>query len=158
MNRNEIKIRRFRESDAMGVSKLIHRCWEEMDLGDYDQKGIRLQIESTEPEKLVELSKNITFFVAEHENNVAGFGGHDQELVRLLFVTPEYQRKGIGSSLLEMILNHAREKGIKKLECNSTIYAVPFYAKNGFLEKGAVDFKIIHFSRMSIEILRNRNK
>ena len=152
MSNNTIEIRNFRESDAAHVSTLIRRCWEELVLGDYDPKGIQIQIEETRPEKLIELNDTVKFFVAERGEIIAGFGGYDNELVRLMFVSPEFQRKGIGSLILKCILADANRQGIKKLECNSTIYAVPFYLKHGFIEKGEVDFKNIYFKRMLIKL------
>ncbi|NNE82009.1 MAG: GNAT family N-acetyltransferase [Silicimonas sp.] len=47
-------------------------------------------------------------------------------------------RKGIGRSLMAHILEDARAAGIMRLECLSTLMAVPFYAACGFAEVAPV--------------------
>lgn len=47
-------------------------------------------------------------------------------------------RKGIGRALMTRILDDARSAGLARMECLSTLTAVPFYAACGFDEQGPV--------------------
>lgn len=150
-------VREFKGSDAEAASALIRRCWTTMRLGNYDERGIHTQIEGTTPDKLKELASSTRFYVAEHNGELVGFGGFDKERARLLFVQPESQRKGIGSSVLRRTLADARRQGIARLMCNSTTFAEPFYRKHGFVKKGMLDFGTIHFVQMAIELGRGQD-
>ena len=152
MSQKEISIRRFIESDASHASSLIRYCWESMHLGDYEAEGIASQLESTTPEKLFALMESTKLYVAERNGEIIAFGGFDKERVRLLFIHPEFQRNGIGTLLLNKIISDARNDGLTRLDCNSTIYAVPFYLKNGFTPGEIVDFGSIYFRVMTVEL------
>jgi GNAT superfamily N-acetyltransferase len=145
-------IRQFKHSDAAASSALIRSCWETMRLGDYDVEGIALQIAGTTPGKLVELSGSTKFYVAEEKKAIVGFGGYNKEKIRLVFVKPGLQRRGIGSLILDRVLSDARNEGIQRLECYSTTDAEPFYMRHGFIKEGIVDFTTIHFCRMSVSL------
>lgn len=48
-------------------------------------------------------------------------------------VDPNYTGRNIGTDLLKCVEKHARENGVKKLSLESTLNAVPFYKKNGYI-------------------------
>ena len=43
-------------------------------------------------------------------------------------------RRGIGRALMDRVFDTSRAAGITRLDCLSTLMAVPFYASNGFRE------------------------
>ncbi|WP_455221336.1 GNAT family N-acetyltransferase [Kaarinaea lacus] len=47
-------------------------------------------------------------------------------------VLPAFRNKGIGSALLEALLNTARHEGMSEVFLHAQIRAVPFYQKHGF--------------------------
>lgn len=47
-------------------------------------------------------------------------------------------RRGVGRALMEHIFEDARAEGVMRLDCLSTLMAVPFYAACGFEEAGPV--------------------
>jgi GrpB-like predicted nucleotidyltransferase (UPF0157 family)/GNAT superfamily N-acetyltransferase len=147
-------LRGFRDADAPAVSALIRRCWTMMRLGPYPHEGIRVQLAGTTPERLRETARTTFFLVAVLDGRVVGFGGHDRTHVRLLFVEPAFQRRGIGALLLSRVLEHARREGVAALECNSTTYAVPFYARHGFRRQGTLVHCGVRFTQMSIRLPR----
>ena len=65
-------------------------------------------------------------------------------------------RQGIGTVLMDHILQTSRTAGINRLDCLSTRTAVPFYASCGFRELGPVvvplaqgiDFPAVHMQRL----------
>lgn len=52
-------------------------------------------------------------------------------------VLAEWRRRGVGSALLERLLQSAREQGLTRIELNAQIHAAPFYARFGFVPEGA---------------------
>lgn len=54
--------------------------------------------------------------------------------IRIISVLPEYQRKGIGGMLIDKIFQHAREKGIGRIEldCWDGNGAKEMFEKHGF--------------------------
>jgi GNAT superfamily N-acetyltransferase len=62
----------------------------------------------------------------------------DKHTVRLrqMAVQPEYQRKGVGASILSFAENLARDKGYKYLIMHARDTAIGFYEKFGYKIKG----------------------
>lgn len=50
-----------------------------------------------------------------------------------LFVHKDFQRMGIATALVGSLESFAREQGVKFIECQSSITALPFFEKQGFL-------------------------
>lgn len=51
-------------------------------------------------------------------------------------VLKEYRGKGIGSDIIQVLVNQAREAGMAKVFLGSQVRAVPFYEKLGFRAAG----------------------
>jgi ribosomal protein S18 acetylase RimI-like enzyme len=82
------------------------------------------------------------FFVVSLDNKVVGMGGllkmnNEIAEVKRMRVNSAYQKKGIGSSILESLIKRAEELGYKKLELDTTENmdaARRLYEKYGFKE------------------------
>lgn len=149
-----MKIRRFKDEDAIKVLEIIKDCFENLDIGKHTQKGIQLQLECNSPEKLIKKSKEIKYFVVEIDKKVIGIGGYDSQKIHTLFISPKYQKKGYGRLVLERILFEAKNKGIKSLFTWSTVFATNFYKSFGFkivkeidLPKGRKDITLIEMKK-----------
>lgn len=55
---------------------------------------------------------------------------------RKLAIAHDYQRKGIGSLLLDQIARQAEEEGGTRIWCNARVDAVGFYLKAGYHQTG----------------------
>ena len=53
-------------------------------------------------------------------------------------VEKEYRGSGIGLMIMKFIEEHARGKGFQKLILDSQVYAIPFYARLGYVAEGDV--------------------
>jgi amino-acid N-acetyltransferase len=84
------------------------------------------------------------FRVGEVDGQVVGFGAlhvmwEDLAEIRTLAVSPEAKGLGVGSRLLEALVEDARELGVQRLFCLT--FEVDFFARHGFevIEGQAVD-------------------
>jgi N-acetylglutamate synthase-like GNAT family acetyltransferase len=127
-----MKIRKFKNADAVIVSGFIRNCFLKLDIGGHTQRGIELQITGNSPESLIERAKTIKYFVATDNSRVIGICGHDDQKVHTLFVDINFQKRGIGKKLLETVLKDARADGLQSIITWSTIYAENFYHSFGF--------------------------
>lgn len=78
-----------------------------------------------------------TYRVA-NEEDIVGFSAFypEKEELRAVYVALEVARKGVGSKLLELVEDKAREMKVSKLEMHSTITAKPFYERHGYENLG----------------------
>lgn len=86
------------------------------------------------------------FLVAEHENKILGFilvkdgenfGEKPTAIIYAIAVSPNYRSSGIGTQLVNAILNVLREKHIKKLFLHVRVgneSAIKFYLNLGFIK------------------------
>ena len=62
-----------------------------------------------------------------------GLVGGAPATVRLVAITPQYQRQGIGRAMMEALERLATDRGITQLEVHAAPDAVAFYEKLGWL-------------------------
>jgi GNAT superfamily N-acetyltransferase len=63
----------------------------------------------------------------------------DAAKVRAIFVHPDYARRGLGSLILAVVENAAREAGFRRFEMGSTLTGVPLYRLKGYVEVERID-------------------
>jgi GNAT superfamily N-acetyltransferase len=80
--------------------------------------------------------------VVEWEGRVAGVAMllRSGELA-LCYLLPEVRFRGLGQALLTAIETEARLRGLEQLELESTQTAHSFYARNGYVDCGAVNVR-----------------
>ena len=92
---------------------------------------------------------------------VARSGGELVGIVRLtpdahvgrLAVLPAWRGRGIGSALLQAVLQRARDKGLTTVTLHAQTHALPFYARMGFRAEGEVFMEAgIPHRRMTLHI------
>ncbi|WP_259068170.1 GNAT family N-acetyltransferase [Mucilaginibacter sp. X4EP1] len=68
---------------------------------------------------------------------------------RKLAIDPSTQKMGVGNSLLQWVINYARENGGNRIWCNARDTAFGFYLKAGFaftgqvFSKGSINYEIM---------------
>ncbi|WP_429443967.1 GNAT family N-acetyltransferase [Paraburkholderia sp. 40] len=60
----------------------------------------------------------------------------DGDVVRTVFVAPRHQRKGVGTRLMHILEDYARDSGIRSMKVPSSVTAKSFYARLGFQALG----------------------
>jgi len=131
-------IRQFQPEDASSCCALIDACLEQDT--SYSPSLLRKMRTIETPQSLQEHAKLFYIAVYELEDRILGVAGLDLNEIRLLYVSPEYQRKGIGRMLLEHIRSMVPSILFAEVFVYSTEQAVSFYKACGFVDKGPFAF------------------
>ena len=99
---------------------------------DYPEAVIARVAQSFSPAAVSGLLERRTVFVAIDGGTVVGTASLDGQVVRTVFIAPDYQGRGIGRALMAEVERVADEQGVAVLIVPYSITAEPFYAKLGF--------------------------
>lgn len=127
-----MKIRRYKKSDAEEKAEVHSESVREIASDDYSKQEIEVWSDvEVEQEPLPEEKVRN---VAIQDEIIVGFGEYNREEneVTGLYVQPDYTGRGIGEKLLEKVEKNAKEQGLEKLTCLSTVTAKDFYQKHGY--------------------------
>lgn len=93
------------------------------------------------PEELFNAVESSLFVVSAYvDRHLVGFGrvvsdGILHGMIYEMIVHPEYQRRGIGSSILVNLLERCREHGIREIQLFCAAGKEPFYSSHGFMRR-----------------------
>lgn len=112
-----------------------------------------------------QLVRDETYFMIESGNRIAGCGGWsfratlyggdnsvvareparldpatDAAKVRAMYTDPDFTRQGIGSRILALCEEAARQAGFKRVELMGTAAGVPLYRAQGYVASGAREY------------------
>jgi N-acetylglutamate synthase-like GNAT family acetyltransferase len=127
-----ITIRRFRDNDAFETSELIRKTLTEVNSKFYPQSVIEYMYNEFTPEFLIKLSKERDFFVALKNSMIVGTITLEDDYIGTVFVNPKYHSKGLGTKLMDIVENLAKERKMEEIRLQSSINAVDFYEKLGY--------------------------
>lgn len=140
-----MKIRRFEEKDAKKVSELIVETLWKTNIKDYSFDLIENHVNNFQPENVIERASWTHFYVAEEKNNIIGCGAIapywdkiDESSLFTIFISPEYQGKGIGRKIVETLEKDEYFLRAKRIEIPASVTAVQFYKKMGYDYKNGV--------------------
>lgn len=136
-----MQIRLAVESDIPVIREILKRNFDEVILVEKTiQQKLKFKAHNTEGILLHQLLwKRV--YVAEIDNQVVGTGAfanftyteQPNYCISNLYVLPEYQRKGVGHSLVKVLFNDFEKTGDSSFHVPSTRGAVVFYRKFGFI-------------------------
>jgi GNAT superfamily N-acetyltransferase len=126
-----LEIRRAAARDADAVREIVVRALRETNARDYPASVID-RLASTLPDKVASKLEEGRAFVAVLDGRVVGTGSLDGQTVSSVFVHPRYQRRGVGTKLMEAIEHAASVESVTPLALQSSITALAFYAKRSF--------------------------
>lgn len=129
-----VQIRNFRRGDEPALFAVYHSAIHQIASRDYSAE----QIQAWAPDDLdaglwANRMQGIKPFVAESGGTILGYADlQDSGYIDHFFVSGEHPRRGIGSMLMNHILETAKQRGLAELTSDVSRTAQPFYAKFGF--------------------------
>ena len=140
-----MEIRRFQIKDATETAMVIAKTLKTSNSKDYSKEYIEANIVSHSAERLIERAKEGHMYVVCDDSQIigcgaiAGYWGSTTESILLtIFVLPEYQKKGIGTKIIETLEQDEYFLRAKRIEIPASITAVKFYRKMGYDYKNGI--------------------
>ena len=142
----KITIRRFAETDAKTVQNIIHRGLREINGKDYSAELIEKYCAYFTLEKIKSQAASAHMYVAVWENKIVGTGsiapewGSEKESILLtIYVLPEMIGQGVGSAIINTLEQDEYFLRAERIEIPSSVTAVKFYEKLGYIPKNGVE-------------------
>ena len=139
-------VRRFQNNDADEVSQVIRKTLRTSNAKDYSMEYIENNVRIFTPQYVIERAGWTHFYVACHQNRIVGcgaigpyWGKEDESSLFNIFVLPEYQGKGIGRKIIEVLESDEYFLRAKRIEIPASITACEFYKKMGYSHKNGID-------------------
>lgn len=139
-------IRRFQNDDSAELATVITETLRTTNSKDYSPEYIENDIRCLTAEKLVERAAWTHLYVVCDEDRIIGcgaigpyWGKEDESSLFTIFVLPEYQRKGIGRTIMQTLEQDEYFLRAKRIEIPASITAVHFYRKLGYSYKDGID-------------------
>ena len=128
-------VRTHRNGDIPDISRLYYDTIHRVNSDDYTRE----QLDAWAPAVPAvtfwkERFKKYRVYVAEEEGDVVGFTELDTTgHIDCFFVHHEWQRRGVGTSLMERVVKSAAGSGTPRLFAEVSITALPFFRGQGFV-------------------------
>jgi GNAT superfamily N-acetyltransferase len=133
-------IRQYQPEDAAACCRLIYACLEADPSLPCSLRDKMLRLET--PQSMNERAKLFYISVYESGNQISGVAGLDMNEIRLLYVSPEQQHRGIGRALLDHLKSMAPAALFSDIFVYTTAQAAGFYKAYGFVEQGPYYFDL----------------
>lgn len=126
-------IRKYKQTDCAKITKLFYETVHTVCCGDYSQKQLNAWAQCPPDEQIW----NETFIksytvVAEIDGIIVGFGNIKNDYLDRLYVHKNYQKQGIGASIVAKLESHALQNKYSKIYTHASITALPFFKKLGY--------------------------
>ncbi len=133
---NEIFIRHAVLSDLPFLRELFRDSVLSINPKDYSAERLQAWASVWENEDLwIRKFNDQLFFIAEIRFEMAGFVSlSNNNYIDFLYVHKDFKRRGVAGKLLETIERHAIQNLVTLLETDSSLTALHFFMKNGFVE------------------------
>ena len=140
-----ITIRRFKETDAENISRLVRRNMLEVNSKDYGLEAATKLAEQYNAEKILQITSYAHMYVLEWKEQIVGVGaissfwGSEIESILLtIFVLPELHGKGIGKNIIDTLEKDELFTRARRIEIPASITATDFYRKFGYDYKNGI--------------------
>ena len=127
-------VREYRPGDLPAIVSLFARSVREIASRDYSAAQVAAW--APEPPDLVAWQRRLDqggVIVCERDGRIAGFARlGDNGWVDLLYVHPDFQRRGVARALLERVTARASSRGVSRLYADVSLTARAFFETVGF--------------------------
>lgn len=134
---SEIGMRPFLASDAARCMSIFSASIAELAREDYDDQQCEAWIATADDKRAFgqRMLDSLTL-VATIDGNVAGFASLKHgDVLDMIYVDPDFARKGVGSALLDALTKLAAARGAKALSADVSDTAKPLFDMSGFLSQ-----------------------
>lgn len=138
-------IRRFIDSDADAISRLVGRNFLEINSKDYPLEEMIEKAKEFSSEKVRQRASGGHMYVVCDTDKIIGtgtisdfWGSTTESILLTIFVLPEYHGQGIGRMIIETLENDDLFLRAERIEVCSSITACDFYKKCGYEYKNGV--------------------
>jgi N-acetylglutamate synthase-like GNAT family acetyltransferase len=126
------QLRRATLADAPAISDVIIATLRKSNAQDYPPEVIAMVEQSFSAAAVAHLLARRKVYVATEAGQVVGTASLDVDVVRSVFIAPQYQGRGVGRQLMAAIHAAALGAGLLELKVPSSITAQGFYAALGY--------------------------
>ena len=142
--KSEPQIRRAKLGDEKGIHEAHMRSIREVCVKDHGEDEISCWGNRALGDRWTKAIEEDFVWVVEFQNKIHGHAYIQIEqgkkeikaFVYGLYLTPEVLGQGGGKKLLALMINEAKNAGVKTVRLDSTKTAHEFYLKQGFLDEG----------------------
>ena len=129
-----MRVREATSGDASAVLALHREAILARGPGAYDGDQVAAWAERDDPSRYPIGDPNHEFVVCEVDDEVIAFGDLDAESGEIVgvYVHPEYDRRGVGTAVLERLETAAADRGHGRVELTASKNAVGFYERRGY--------------------------
>ena len=127
-----MRIRKFRNSDAVELARLHRSTIRNVNSQDYPKKQIDVWSGRVSVKRFRKSAHENVRFVAIDDEKIIGFADYKKDDLMGLYIHKNYTRKGVGKKLLQRLEKDAYQNGLRTMKCISTITANKFYEKNRY--------------------------
>ncbi|HCN60565.1 MULTISPECIES: GNAT family N-acetyltransferase [Mammaliicoccus] len=143
-----MKIRMFETKDAEEVCDLIIHTLRTTNIKDESIEEIEKVVRTITPESIIERASFTNFYLFEDNFKIIAtgaigpyWGSETESSLFTIFVSPQYQGRGIGKLIIETLENDYYFKSAKRIEIPASVTAVQFYRKYGYDFKDGIKEK-----------------
>ena len=149
-----MKISIIEEEETQEVSDLIAKTSRQCFIKYYPENVVERIVESLNYEGVKKRASWTHFYVIKENEKIIAcgaigpyWGSETESSLFTIFVDPEYQSKGYGRKIMEILEDDEFFKRAKRIEIPASIGAIPFYKKMGYdFKNGEMIFEDGHFA------------
>ncbi|MFW9990566.1 MAG: GNAT family N-acetyltransferase [Candidatus Odinarchaeota archaeon] len=125
-------IRKFQQKDSETVSALIREALRETLGKDYPGSVIQKLCDDYTPSYIRDIAHQQEILVAIIDDRIVGTAAFQDNIIRDVYVHPDYQRQGIGNKLINQVEKTIKELGYSYVQLPANPTALEFYRKLGY--------------------------
>ena len=129
-----MKIRNYRAGDEVSLREIYYHTIRRVNIQDYTAEQVKAWASDELDETMWrEKIEGIRPYVVEHEGKLIGYADLQEDgYIDHFFCHYAWQRRGVGSLLMQKIHDEAHQRNIQRLYSNVSITAKPFFKAKGF--------------------------
>ena len=129
--------------------------------GYYPEEAINHFIDYSNKKDILEDSENNFVIVVKKDNKIIGTGTLKYTHIKRVFVSPNYQGKGLGKLIMDTLESEAKRNNLKIVELHSSLFAKKFYDNLNYkmFKIGKVivqNGELLYYQRMSKNLGKNQ--